>query len=65
MRISPAPSLRNGYKAHVVGEPEPVIHTRWAVTKAGEPGSCDTEAGFEILGTASLGNPPLENATKS
>lgn len=43
--------LRDGYKAHIVGEPETGIYTSGAVTKAGGPGSGDAEAGIQLLGT--------------
>jgi IS5 family transposase len=42
-------ALRDGYKAHIVGEPETGLFTNAAITKAGGAGSGDAEAGIALL----------------
>lgn len=41
--------LRDGYKAHIVGEPETGLFTNAAITKAAGDGSADAQAGQELL----------------
>lgn len=51
--------LRDGYKAHIVGEPETGLITNAAVTKAAGDGSSDAQAGQELLAA----DPSMDDAT--
>ncbi|WP_211883268.1 transposase, partial [Pseudarthrobacter albicanus] len=51
--------LRDGYKAHIVGEPETGLITNAAVTKAAGDGSSDGDAGQELLAN----DPSMDDAT--
>lgn len=43
--------LRDGYKAHIVGEPETGIYTSGELTQASGEGSSDASAGIKLLDT--------------